>query len=426
LHLSSTLNKHASKLSERPKVGIIMFAYALAHSPSTFYLAQVLAERGYSVEILINKQGYMEVTFPNPEIRVLSMGTPVFQPSVKNIDSPSSSDNSKERRNQRSSSFLIPLWMQLLGRFAFWLLPIWIRRNYSFVIGIESEGVFVASLLNLFKPYPLIYYSMELRLSGENDEDVETSWRVPKRLERWAHQRSQFTLIQDQERAAILSRENKVDLSKFLIVPAGMKGPQVTSPSSYLYKKLKIPEYCKIVLYAGNIAPWSLIYDVARTVHKWPQPWVLVVHGFVSDPEYASQITGFGSNGRVFLSTELLSNEAMDNMVRSAHVGLALYKAVGTNFRLTASASSKTAQYLKCRLPVIVSGFESTRKVIEAYGCGICVENPSEVPQAVHQLENDYETYARNTEMCYLDCFQIDPWLNKALDDVEARITHPI
>ena len=90
--------------------------------------------------------------------------------------------------------------------------------------------------------------------------------------------------------------------------------------------------------------------------------------------------------------------------------------------RLTASASGKIAQYLKCRLPVIVNDFEHTRRMIDKYQCGICIKDPLEVGRALREIEQNYDAFTANTMDYYKNNYMIDPWLDKAITIIENAI----
>jgi glycosyltransferase involved in cell wall biosynthesis len=107
-------------------------------------------------------------------------------------------------------------------------------------------------------------------------------------------------------------------------------------------------------------------------------------------------------------------------MIASAHIGLSFYRPASDNEKLTGAASSKTAQYLQCGLPVIVNDFESIRKVVQQYGYGICADSPSRIPEALDHIIMHYDEMRQNAFRCYREKYEITPYLRRIVDMFEG------
>jgi len=262
--------------------------------------------------------------------------------------------------------------------------------------------------------YPLIYLSLELYV--ESDPRFRGTYYETLRMHaKAAHHKVRVTIIQDRERAEVLARQDDIPLSRFVYVPVAMKGAPVTEKSTFLYDMLNIPEDKKILIYVGLLNEGRLSLETASAAADLPDDWVMVLHGWCSCKNYQDEMMAL-QGSKLYLSTNLLPFDQLATMIASAHVGVSFYAAAGDNEKLTGAASSKTAQYLQCGLPVIVNDFESIRAIVEEYRHGICVASPSQIPEALTRVISDYDGMRQRAFRCYQEKYEITPYIEKVLD----------
>ena len=99
-------------------------------------------------------------------------------------------------------------------------------------------------------------------------------------------------------------------------------------------------------------------------------------------------------------------------MISSADIGLALYSVKELSYRaeLMGLAAGKIGNYLKCGLPVIASRMPSL-KYIKDYGCGILVDEESEIENAVSIIMEKKESYRENAFKCYRELWHPQNYL---------------
>lgn len=399
-----------------PRVAVFLLYHPLWSSPSILNAVTLLAERGYAVDIFTDSEQPprfvhggdlpIRVHLPRPpskqgakEVPAISWGSPV-RPGIP-------------RRSRRLLPGAIADLVGELWTVLRWRLPRapvlhCIRRAwsvsgahgpYTCFIGAEPYGLMAATVLGLMRGVPTIYWSLELWPWKESRGLVA---RIRKILECLCHRRAEFTIIQDEDRARFVARENRTrPASPFVIVPAAARGPARAQRGDDWRTRLGIPRSQKILLYAGSIETWSRPVELVVAAQDWPADWVLLLHGFGS-AELIDQVRGHCRvPGRVHLSFEVLPYHELDSLISSADIGLAFYEDLGPNWSLIGSASGKLSHYLKCGLPVITNSFPSIERIVDAYGCGICVPSPAQIAEAARKIFSDYTTYRANAVRCF-------------------------
>lgn len=304
----------------------------------------------------------------------------------------------------------------LLGRLGFISLAMKAGREkrYRCLVGVDPEGLIVASLVGLVYRVPIIYYSLELHLSGGR-KTIRS--RLRKLLERLCNQHSAWTIIQDWDRATCLMKENRIVPDRFLVVPNTPMGEPKVGRRDWWHKRFGLQPLTKVILYAGGIADWALALEITRATSNWPEDWVLVLHGY-GNPQYLSQVEAVATLGRALVSCEMVPYGQLDDLIASADVGIALYKNLGENFYH--AASGKVAHYLRCGVPVVAQDFPNLRNLLHGSGSGICVGEPEDVRSAVEAILQDWQEYSGNAHRCYVEELESSRHFNQVIDKIDG------
>jgi hypothetical protein len=167
-----------------------------------------------------------------------------------------------------------------LIRFLATSVKIFFRHKYSFLIGVDQEGIIVAGLLGKIKTIPYIYYSLEI----VTREDVlkERGIRrfllmIRKSLENYFSKNAAITIAQDKYRADILIGDNDIDEKRILFVPNSYYFKNQQNTGDYTPDFL-IPTDKKIVIYTGSIIPEMAIEEIVSHMDLWPKDTILIMH----------------------------------------------------------------------------------------------------------------------------------------------------
>lgn len=290
-------------------------------------------------------------------------------------------------------------WLLTLARS---VLVWWQHRRIPFrcFIGVDPEGLLEAYSLTRFIRVPLVYYSLELLFWDEINSIVQERL---KKQEICLSRQSSFVVIQDQERARLLAQENEIPLKKFVLVPNAPLGPTRHESSGYWHEQLKLSPGVRIVLHAGSLWQWTGVGQIADSAKSWPANWVLVVHSRydAQRSKDIERLRELAASGRIFLSLKPVARQEYDTLVDGANIGIAFYMPIGfstttrRNTQAVGLSSGKIAYYLRAGLPVIVNQGASISELVQRQGCGVSVQDPRDIGNAIVQITQDYQSYSQ-------------------------------
>lgn len=356
----------------------------VAPRPDIVCCAKALAQRGWQVDVLAGADAPLpEYVFPEPAIAI--------------------------RKWRRSTADDGPLGrLRNLYDFCRWVVAGVQRKRYAYLIGFDPDGLIAAGLASRrCGGTPYLYYSLELYTEAEMRRPDQ---RLKKLAERWFNHRAIASVVHDARRESVLRRLNGLGPGHpvYLVPNAPLLGNGGSSGRAdyvqYVQRRLAeegVERPQTVVLYHGGLGDLTMVAEIAETVDDWPPGCVFFAHGWGS-AEYASRLQAVAARHRpprVVVSTEFLPYEQLDGLTASAHVGIALYRDVGTP-NVFEMASGKLYQYMKHGLPVITNDFPNLRAVVERHGGGLCIDptTPGSIPAAVRALAADGERYRQCAE----------------------------
>jgi glycosyltransferase involved in cell wall biosynthesis len=386
--------------------------------PSVVNSAQVLADNGFFVDIIAiasDRFGSMPGHhFDTDKIRVT-----YYQPAGP-------------------GRLTIFGWYFRVQELAKLFLQIGGSTKYRCLFGIDAEGLMAATLAGNKLGVPVIYYSLEIELAGgewrlffkalrQRHSPILVLLRrfLKNRLNAWfkkpwerrAHRQASLTIALDEERGQALLRDNRQTHAKMLIVPTSPIGLRHIPDRQYLRRKYNLAADRKLLLQIGGISDVARTLELAKSVKDWPEEWTLILHGFTSDEHYLSQVRALADGNRIILSTDLVPYNVLDDLVSSADLGLALYKAIDLNY--LHMASGKLLHYLKCGLPVIATDFPNLRHIFEDNQCGICISDETEIVSAARRIFSDHDYWSANAQRCFDEEFEFTRSFQAVLTCIE-------
>jgi glycosyltransferase involved in cell wall biosynthesis len=303
-------------------------------------------------------------------------------------------------------------------RFSQWVTRQSKGKKYACFIAVDHAGLIIASWVARWREIPVIYYSLELWVAKDQRKHI-TLATLEKPLERQAHRRALFTIIQDEFRAEALARENGVSTDTMMLVPHSPMGEAYHGERTYLREKFQLPEDQRIILSSGSTNSTNQALEVAQTVRNWPPDWTLILHGNVSsNVNYEQKLRKIADGHRVILSEEQVPYAKLFNLVASADVGLALYPKHNVNHRMI--ASGKFADYARCGLPVVATDHPPLKKLMDSHNVGRCITTMDEVPKAIKEILSDYSRFQNNAYRCYSEALEYSQAFQAVLDKFAA------
>ncbi len=288
-------------------------------------------------------------------------------------------------------------------------------KKYDFFIGFDPGGLKSAAILGLIRKTPYLYHSLEIYTEEAASKPYQ---RLQKSFERLLNRFAVFTITQDEVRADILTRENKLDRDKVLSVYNAPMGGVLLEKSSWLRERLKIPDKQCIILGVGSLIEEHMVEEIAKSVSVWPKGVVLVLHGWFPNKVFESKLRYIAKSqpGRIFISTELLPHDRKYLVFQSADIGLAFYKPINDNFRYVGAAAGKIFDFFRCGVPVIANDLPGFDKLIKKAGCGELVKDCSDLGSALQHIlksRDDYSKAAVNSFLKHEFSRNYKPVLNR-------------
>jgi len=388
--------------SFKGRIAFIIHHYSLDRSPTILNSAAILAENGYQVDIILAYETHRGIAREGEGVSI----TWVSHRPVGRL----------HRRWQARLYALLGL-MSFVAR----LVAATRGRHYSFFIGVNPYGLMAATILGRLLRIPVTYLNLELTTLSANKRSL-SHW-----FESWCNQQAVFTIVQDKERAKVVVEDNRIRTDSVVLVPCGARGPANPQKTDYLRRRFKLDSNTRIVLYAGGISNEEFrTLDLARSaVRALPEDWTLVIHGWSSDSGEMQELRELAAHGRIIVSTDIVPYDELDQLLRSADIGVALYRNLGPNQYLIGSASQKLAHYLKCGLPVITSDFPSLRSVVDNYRCGVCISErltPQEISAAIDEIVSNYDDYVQRAIRCFSERYDFDCAFSPVIDRITSLL----
>ncbi|MDP3442601.1 MAG: hypothetical protein Q8T08_07020, partial [Ignavibacteria bacterium] len=229
------------------------------------------------------------------------------------------------------------------------------------------------------------------------------------KLENYIIKHADHVITHDEYHLNFLVTHLNVNKSKILTLPNGTLGEAKIIDSTFLQKRLELNRNDLVILHSGGVGPWFLCQELAASTVKWQNNWKLVFHAshnIKTDP-YAQELISESSTKNILFSLSPVATNELDDLVGSAHIGVALYsiEKLGYRAEFMGLASGKIGNYLKCGVPVITSKIDSL-KYIETYNCGVCVETAEDIYGAIEKISSNYTLFSHNALKCYNDLWK--------------------
>lgn len=283
---------------------------------------------------------------------------------------------------------------------------------YHLVFGIDSAGIIAASRSCQHNRIPLIYLSYEIFFA---DELKSRKWISIKQQEKNACRKVDLVIVQDLKRAELLSAENQIDISKFMLLPVAPP-KSISIQSNFLRDHFQIPPEKTIVLHSGSFAKWTCAEQMLQSTYSWPKDFVLVIHTRYRPDRFdpAFRMIRKRRPPNVLLSFDPFSVEEYEKLVSSADIGLALYQMVSDspytqkNIQNVGLSSGKFSFYMKCGLPTITMNQPVYRALSEKYKFGEVVSDIKEIPLALKRIRANIRDYRHDAKRLFDEQLDFD------------------
>lgn len=286
----------------------------------------------------------------------------------------------------------------------------------SLIIGVDREGIILGSKIAKTKKIPYGLISYEIFFNKETGEDF-------KKEEIKACQDIDFAVCQDPLRAEKLAEENMIPAQKIINIPVGGRFVEKGPKNFFLHDEFGISHDKHIVLYIGEGSDWTRMPDLVKYAQDWQEDWVLVIRLKYGINNYMKQIVEqYKNSKKVFFSLSRVNScKELTPLIKSADMGVALYKAtyanywLGDNLKYLGLSSGKISAYLQHGLPVIVNDIGLWSDNIRTYKLGFVVDDKIILPSA-----DELEQYKGRCYEFFEEKLDLNKTIAPLLDKIET------
>ena len=390
-------------------------------SPSLISAIQALEEEGFRVDLITREaaEGFPEIPVFADSTRVTTCrpwsaswrraGLPGRPPGLeRDLDRLAGSRSHLGRWRSRLSRFLGSLLLRAdLMQFSGLVRRVTNEHAHRFWIGVDVFGAAVTA--RFADPGTFAYWSLEITFGENLDDRLLVKL---KELERSFTRAAHPVIVQDAQRADLLSRENGLDRDRIVLVPNSPRSGALPPTSTLMQRRLGTDDGTRLILHLGMMGPEVLSSEIAASTRNWPTDCTLVFHERYArtlDDPVVREVAGLGGN-RVAFSLEPVSLDELPELVASADIGLVFYNpAMGENYSVITGASGKLAFCLQAGLPIVCLDLPGFSDLMREYGCGICVTEPDGIGDALRTILADPDPYRAGARRCFAERYAFDP-----------------
>jgi hypothetical protein len=278
-------------------------------------------------------------------------------------------------------------------------------EQFDTIIAYDPVSLFLACRLFPNALNKIIDYSIEVIEEGHPSFQSSPTVRSFVDFERKVLTRLNALLIQDRYRAALLLKNSTQDARgvKVIHFPVSVRGPACKAQARGLYDIILQENVRTRILFFGGLWSPNLLEQLHNVSERLAEDEVLIIHGgrgTVNADEVVSK--------NLIVVRRPVAFEHLDELISSAHIGLALYPERDPNSRYTAYSSEKIARYTKAGLPFIAFANEDYEYLRKMTGCCVLVTSYEQVPDAIKEIRENYERYRRNAFRAFQKIYDIE------------------
>ncbi|MFH1702695.1 MAG: glycosyltransferase [Nitrospirota bacterium] len=370
---------------------------------ATIFTAQMLSERGISVELVYRKPApYMdvagEVNFGGrTRLRPIGGGHTGWRDKI---------------------DFAV---------FLFTAIALVWRNKPDVVIGYNMLGIAVAFLATRLRPKTtLIYHNFDFNVALE--KTFSLLGRLFQSLELAGARYADLVIFPHPGRAAVFKDEAKLDREPVTVMNCyPLSTPKQRTGELQSLLDSKGLRFDRLIVRLGMIGPYHGIEATIRSVLEWKGNWGLILAGFPDEGSYMDEMQELVQNldlskKVVFLPS--VSYSLWYDCLYSAHLGISLYEPFNVSHTYMSGTAQKLNNYFVAGIPSIVSNSPDFVTFVERFGTSKLADptDPHSIAQAVNSLlcnPEEYAAYCRNVRNAFESGFnferQFEPVLNKLL-----------
>lgn len=349
------------------KIGIVTKFSWVGISTSVLNTARFWAEKGYSVDLLLEQ----------PDIDRFPL--PLFESKLINIIIVKSNK--------------IPILNDIIFCYRY------LHQRYIYIIAFDCEGLIRAGFGHIIFRLNIIYHSLEFYEPSKRS--ITSS--IKQVLEKVFAQKSKFVFSQSIDRLSWLQRRLGLNQSQLKLIYNSPIGKIIVTQNDYFRKKYGISPDVKIILIIGSIIKEHFVEDLINELKLYESNYVFIFHGWFPDQTLLGLLAEAQkeSQGKIELSKELFSDDDKYIPYTSCDLGFVGFKPITDNLKYAAGSAGKLFDFMRTGVPVIANDIPGMRELVTKNGIGDVFNDIQELPKIIQKLLSDYKYYSRNSKRAF-------------------------
>jgi hypothetical protein len=267
---------------------------------------------------------------------------------------------------------------------------------YIAILNFDHESIIEYGLSMVFSNTYSIFHSLEIH--SRKDKLYSGRGLISFVIHMIIINRSNLILTQDVGRRALLSKIYRVNSSKIKILPNSSMGKINSQKHDYFRQQFKLPLRDKLVLLTGSLMDEHCIDEIIKSTDNWPENFKLIVHGWFTHSNYTKKIVKHIKDrpGRVFLSSEILSDQDKIIIFQSVEYGLVFFKPINDNMTHAIGSAGKLYSFMQHGIPIISNNLPGAKELIDQACIGKSTRRYAEISGALEDIQDNYNSYREN------------------------------
>lgn len=295
-----------------------------------------------------------------------------------------------------------------IGYLLFGIFCLWKRRP-QYILAIGLRGLIVGGLLAAIFRAKLVYNCLEIYPARATTGFMGS---LAHRIEAYLNARAVATVIQDEQRSALLARVNGLRCHRFVYFPnyplVSRDAPDPMGVENFKMSR-GIPINKRILLYSGGLYAGVGLERLLLGLEKLGDDWLVILqsHDGILQLDRAV-VDAMVAAGRLLVLQEPLEARAYEVLVEGCDIGLAWYSTSDENMKYVGLSSGKVGAYWSKGKPIIINRIPFFDVVCEEYNSGVAVRSMEDVLEGIRVIVSDYEKYSRGSSFCYKKYFDAE------------------
>jgi glycosyltransferase involved in cell wall biosynthesis len=276
-------------------------------------------------------------------------------------------------------------------------------KKYKIFSGTSEDPMAAVGLLSFIHRRPCFCLADEI-YSGSYRGDRSGHW---KKLCRWGMRKASLHIVNDLARIKLQKEYAKLSNDcKVIVYPGCFRSPPEAVDKKKTRQRWGIPENAFVIGHSG----WFNVQTGADYIIKalsQNKSLFVVLQPMEMNETVSVLLDNIKGRKRLYFEKSRIGWRESWATMASADIGVVIYRSQAPQFNNMGISSNKLCMFIAMGVPIIASRQKSF-EFIEAYNCGVLIENYGEFLSAIEKIRTNYMDYKKNTMVCAKEYIKVE------------------